>query len=774
MKRLIVVLVLSTQIVRADSLVEFADEWLCESNCEYDYTGDDKVNLKDFAQLILILSTTSWGQTMTWQDDSAIASKVWQPLAMFRGKMICGETFSVGTSNGGTDNGIILTDGISADTGAMPANCYMFLNAWGIDDCGVFVTAQASGGTKSLQKSANGKTAFTTCAGVTVNGSLGRSLVDCGRHTMDTGDGAGNVERRVLLFFDYPTGAALNTARVYYSAKPADADAGNNGTWTDLFSNTCPAIDHFHGAVYIKGKGLYAMTGDGGTEPSILFCAEADIPSLITSPATWYTRWALGAGARSGWSGEQKTAYILTGGIQDSRTVDFITADGKYAYYICDALPPNLTSPNGSNRIYKVDLFDTTASAAGTMSVVKNTGILNEGWYGGISKSGLVYITTASFSGAAGWITGCDGIMEIYCIDPETGSIDCVKRIPAASNPLWTDQEWLGIGSPLMEFGGSMTAQIGGAFVSRNQDTGALWIDKSLVCGYVKKQKQQQTNIITSTDLASTLIVNGWSIYNRIAYQTGSVAVVENDILEGQTSGVQCKITGVVAAPTGGSWVGGDATGAFNVLHTDGTQYLTGDFVEGEVLAKVSGETRTPVAVVKGFQLRKYVTGADIPAGISASKALRVRCVAKGDVGSTGALLNLSAAQDSQLKGKFTTISFKLWISPTTATTGATRLAPLILFQARPYEWSLRRKTSQGEMSKGQWITISGTTFTDDAPAAQAYYIYPNYGTNSQNDIEVYLAEVEVHATSIANREIQPIDIVSSILGGRDRYNFSN
>jgi hypothetical protein len=724
--------------------------------------------------IILLACASAFPSSFTWQDDSAIASKVWQPLGMFRGKMICGETFSIGTTNGTAPpvpNGIILTDGINADAGAMPENCYMFLNAWGIDDCGVLVTAQASGGTKSLQKSANGKSAFTTCAGVTVNGSLGRSLVDCGRHTMDTGDGAGNVERRVLLFFDYPTGGAVGTARVYYSATPADADAGNNGTWTDLFSNTCPAIDHFHGSVYIKGKGLYAMTGDQSAKCSILFCAEADIPSLITSPATWYTRWALGTGARSGWSTEQHTAYILTGGVQDSRSVDFITADGKYAYYICDALASNLTNPNGSNRIYKVDLFNTTESAAGTRTILKNTGILNEGWYGGASKSGLVYITTAPFSSATGWIQDCDGIAEIYCIDPETDAVSLVKRIPAASNPLFIEQEYLGLSSPLMEFGGSMVASMSMAFTSRNADTGALWMDKPIVCGYVKKQKQQQTNIITTTDLASALVVNGWSIYNRIAYQTGSVAVVENDILEGQTSLVQCKITGVVAAPTTGSWVGGDATGAFNVLHTDGAQYLTGDFVEGEVLSKVVGETRTPVAVVKGFQLRNYVTGASIPAGISATKALRVRCIAKGDVGSTGALLNLGAAQNNQLKGKFTTITYKLWISQNTATTGTTRLDPIILFQARPYEWTMRRKASQGTMLKGQWLTISGTTFTDDAPAAQAYYIYPNYGPDSQNDIEVYLAEVELHATSIANREIINMP-TSTPLRLRERYSF--
>jgi peptidoglycan/xylan/chitin deacetylase (PgdA/CDA1 family) len=59
MKRVITVVLLSTSIVRADSLVEFAEQWLCESDCTYDYTGDSNVNLRDFA-VIAVMGALTW------------------------------------------------------------------------------------------------------------------------------------------------------------------------------------------------------------------------------------------------------------------------------------------------------------------------------------------------------------------------------------------------------------------------------------------------------------------------------------------------------------------------------------------------------------------------------------------------------------------------------------------------------------------------------------------------------------------------------------------
>lgn len=56
MKRLIVILLVCTTC-RADSLAEFSEWWLCEQDCKYDYTGDNTVNLKDFAIWALMYSS---------------------------------------------------------------------------------------------------------------------------------------------------------------------------------------------------------------------------------------------------------------------------------------------------------------------------------------------------------------------------------------------------------------------------------------------------------------------------------------------------------------------------------------------------------------------------------------------------------------------------------------------------------------------------------------------------------------------------------------------
>ena len=104
-----------------------------------------------------------------------------------------------------------------------------------------------------------------------------------------------------------------------------------------------------------------------------------------------------------------------------------------------DAQPINLINHNGSQRIYKVDLYDTNDSAAGTITLLKGDGILNYGWYGGVSKSGLIYLTTAPYSGATTWLEGCNDTLEVYCIGKPSGKTGTATR--AFSSASWPSRK---------------------------------------------------------------------------------------------------------------------------------------------------------------------------------------------------------------------------------------------------------------------------------------------------------------------------------------------
>jgi hypothetical protein len=86
-----------------------------------DLTGDGKVDFKDFSVLAsqwltnknsadLLVMTGEWLTDVSdsnntvpfgiWKDNNATAAKVWNPLCLFRGKLICCERWYTGTTNG--------------------------------------------------------------------------------------------------------------------------------------------------------------------------------------------------------------------------------------------------------------------------------------------------------------------------------------------------------------------------------------------------------------------------------------------------------------------------------------------------------------------------------------------------------------------------------------------------------------------------------------------------------------------------------------------------
>jgi hypothetical protein len=646
----------------------------------------------------------------------------------------------------------VLTDGVTSEIGAQPNNCTYLGTAWGIDDVGLFVRVNETN--RTLQKSPDGISPFVT---IKINGtaidagtSLERSLVDCGRHLVSDGLG-GIVEKRVLLYFARFIPPNLGTDHVYVSVTENDADAGNNGTWTDLFGKTLPAIGHCHGGVYIKGKGLYVMTGDADKASSILFCAEADIGSLVDNPDTWYSRWALGANDRASWSGTVKTDYILAGNAQDWRTVDFVTANNRYAYFMPDAQPINLINHNGSQRIYKVDLYDTNDSAAGTITLLKGDGILNYGWYGGVSKSGLIYLTTAPYSGATTWLEGCNDTLEVYCIDSNTDEVKVVKRIPAAPNPPFASLANFCILSRLIEFGGSMMANLDRYFISPQDSSGDRW-NYSLLCGKVLEQNEPDTNsippnIITATTLADTLYPS--TIYsstrNRMVFNSGRSVIAPGNTIKGGTSGATAKLTMTpVTIMTNPGW-GGTTTGDFQL--TD----INGVFKEGEDI--LVGVNQTPSAKIVGFTTWEIVDSTKVPAGWN-GEAVRYASVAKSLPLATGLLLKLSNAQTADLEGEFVTFSCKVWIHPDTdtGTNKTTSLRPYFYFQVRPFEWTAGR-AYRSALKKGEWITVYGSTFVKRGATIQNYFFYPDGSVNSGNTVLIYIADFQLVKGTIPNNQ---------------------
>ena len=780
-------------------------------------------------KIILVCVLVLWSaafSAMKWQDDSAIASKVWYPQTKFEGRLVCAHKISTGDINGTViKNGIVLTDGRNHTLGAQPLLSTNILQMWGVDGVGIFSHSLSSAAAYSIQKSPDGIQPFVKCDDITAStNSLGRSFVDCGRHTV------AGVEKRILLYFQYPTAdIAAGTAKVFVSAEAVDAEAGDNGKWDELFSEVAAAIRHFHGGVYIKDKGLYVFTGDASptTAASILFagdkghkgfhssatasdtvltdntaswttdelkdrtiynvtdgtsgvitanaattvtvglggmtwsqgdiCAiDSDIGELVKAPATWFDRWCLGDGDRDEWAADHKSAWILGGNSQTWRTVDLVTADNKSAYWIPDSAANGLPNATTSNRVYKLNLEDTGTDKPGTVSVLKDDGIFNFGWYGGASTSGLVYLTTQSTMNEeeTGWWEGNNGIPEIYCIDPETDEIASVKKFPSNGIAPWTAFAWVGIKSGLMEFGGSMTALNGLVGHTVLDSSGDEWNIPSVVVGRCEKQKAPTANVITATTLATTL--HAANVYgetrNRISFTGGKSIIAVNDVIRGKTSLATGTVREAVNITANAGW-GGTTTGNFQIYP------VTGMFLEGEdiqVVTAGSPPTYTDAAVVNGFFIWQFLPADSVTAETGyAGEVVRYTGIAKAVPAATGLRLNLSAAQQKSLRGQFVTFSVKMWIDPSTevGTTDGTTLKPYFFMQTRPNQFTMFRKY-YGSLKTGQWIDLSCTTYVGKYATVIDFLFYPHSSLNSGNNQLLYIRDFQLVKSAMPNSSI--------------------
>jgi hypothetical protein len=463
-----------------------------------DLNNDEIVDFRDLAILAsewlqpdqpqIGMQNSPSPQVVTWYDDSAMASKHRAPRLVFNRWLIGGDSAEMATY------GINIFDGQFTKTGGkLPAG--LTLNhMWGIVNCGIFCQATLANANQILKSNTGFDDFRVVLEPKPINRScLARSLVDCGRHVLNApNDSYGNVDRRVLIYLEYTDNKdGLTPPRIWYSAEPNGASAGDTGTWHDLFGADSPAIRHFHGGIYVQGKGLYVFTGDAGNkQASILFCSKDDFNDLIENSTTWYhTYWQLGAGDRAGWSGPISTDHILTGNTLASRTVELVTADSKVGYYIPDNDP--LAS---GNSIIRVNFYDTSRYACGSSSYLKHNGIQNFGWYGGASKTGLVYLSTIGYWGTTDFVQNNNRYCEIWCIDSKTEEFGIVKRIPRQDyDPVRglypADNVGAGLARGLLDYGGSMFGRLGLTVFS--YETGDTDYFEHVFCGSVLRQEEQ-------------------------------------------------------------------------------------------------------------------------------------------------------------------------------------------------------------------------------------------------------------------------------------------
>lgn len=461
---------------------------------------------------------------------------------MPRGQLVGGGDYEM--SNSG--RGVVLQRANHCYQGGKIYNLASVSGMVGIDDVGLFALCNKSA-VQELQKSSNGITDFSLVLapadGLRGEHLSSRQLIDCGRHTIS------GTEKRVLLFTEYPNAATATGefhSRVWVSAEAVDADAGNAGTWTLLFGEgvECGAIRHWHGGIYVKNKGLYLFTGDAGSAASILFCAEADMGTFLASPATWYAadHWALeNAAARSGWAENFKSAHVLFGNSQNARTVELVTADSRVGYYIPDREP--VQTGFTSQDLLKVDFYDTTDSAAGTVSVLRS-GLTSVGWFGGIDKRGTVYLSTYIKRNAenTGWLgEGYSNSLDVYAIDSESESF---QKIKSYAPKILAAGRVYGLDEPLNEYGGAVFSALTGMSAI---EAGDSWSDRPVMCGFVLRQKRFADNILTNGRFTSPFS-SGWatgSSTNVLCIDQGLAAgIAIGDTVTGNTSGA----TGVVSS----------------------------------------------------------------------------------------------------------------------------------------------------------------------------------------------------------------------------------
>lgn len=691
---------------------------------------------------------------MKWHDDSAMASKFPVPRTVFHGQLIGGEEQEIVSASHGLSmwDGKFHTHGMKNglsgnETGQM----------WGVDGVGIFrQSIDASPANTYLRKSKTGYDDWDTITDLTQAGiyrdSVGRSLIDCGYHTFDySPDAHGSIRRRVLLYCEYVDnpvvdGHRVDAGKIWFSVEP-DATAGDVGTWHELFPGmtVMAEIRHFHGGIYVRGKGLYVFTGDSDVGSSILYCPEAEIDNLInasvTSATTYFDHWCLGDGDRDLWSGDYSDDWILGGNSQDFRTVDMLTVDSKYGYYISD------TTDSNGHYIRKVDFFDGATNNPGSVADIGSGGIPGVGWYGVAAKNGLIYITTGTWWNTDDWLAGSNGYSEIWCIDPEDDSCAMVKHAEVR-DPDPPDSTEIRPNYPPIEYGGTIFVvypkQFFGDFIGD-----IPYRYDYVFAGYCQKQKKIASAMNTNGSFESGNITGfTFDVYtNKISYDNGVNQINVSDVVVGVTSGASATVSAIT---TTGAW-DGSAYGVINFTQST----ISGVFIPDETI-KV-GSTNS--ADIVGIATTEVIAD---PTGGIGGNVLRV-VLKNSDLTNTANLkfaVDISSANQEALSHQAMTFGCKIYIAGTSD--DATTFSPSIYPVWTPGGFNQYRNQTMA-FTKDAWHSISSSIIAGDTGMSQMRFYLDGYANDDDDYAVYYLTDFQIIAGAIRNDEIEEIDYVPSV-----------
>lgn len=704
---------------------------------------------------LLLLAGMAWGATISkWQDDSAMATKFPQPRTVYQGKLVGGYKTSITAATKGLSlwNGVSYEWGGSISTSTSGEKCGQM---WGIDGVGLFAINYKDSATMHthLFKSATGATFTSVLTPTAMAGrdALARSLIDLGRHTLSAG------ERRVLLFCEY-----VNTGGgdIWVSKEANDADAGNNGTWSKLFASAATAVRHFHGGVYVKGKGLYVFTGDSGITStndhcSILFCAEADIPTLIDSPSTFFAadHWALTTGDRDSWDVDYSSNYILIGNTQQARTVDLLTVDGLYGYYVCDSPTP------GGNPINKVNFNATSATHPGTISTIRSNGFYGLGWYGCTSKQGLIYITSRTRYETTDWREGCRPTSDIWCINPDSDTARLVKSFPVLDTTPPTEYE-MGPLSYLFEYGGTIMGLMPQNFFEYH--LGDTSTTDMPFYGFCLKQQRPVANLVTngSFQTGDTTGFTFGSSMNKLSFDAGTDEVTAGQYIAGATSGATALVA--VITVSSGAWATDDAAGYLS-LTAGGMQ---GVFIPDEKIkfgaTRAAALAGTNCADVVGFATSEVIAASSVPALGASGNVMRV-ALKNLSLPSTANLkfyLTPPATIPDTIKNRPLTFSCNLFLDSTTDADVASPAQAV-----NPYitaiggnESNIKIRSKSMQMTRGVWHRVSSSIISKTTSTYYFEFMLDGYAENDGSYAVMYFTEFGLYPGSLLNGHIKQLD----------------
>jgi hypothetical protein len=633
------------------------------------------------------------------------------------------------------DGGLHVYDGRETRFGTQLAEIAgsSILQSWAVPNVGIFIATQSTGANVFIQKVTNPDDRDSIGVRVLDAGldTLGRCFVDCGWHTLAAGD------RHVLLYFEYGATGDMN---VQVSKEATDATAGDSGTWSQLFIADAVGIDHFHGGTYVKGKGLYVFTGDGGSEAfaaAICFAAEGSaFISLIDDAETWYAadHWALGD--RSVWPAQQDPDFVVGAGFQTWRTVDLVTADGRNAYWI----PDHASGTSDIMNLNKLDLYDTTDSLGGTLSVLK-TNLQNIGWYGGTSQSGLVYLSTATVPDTPNMNDSSD----IWVIDPEDDSFALVKTTHADEDPLTTG---FYLQTPLFEYGGAMFGRWLQDKFNPIKAGVPLYPDAQL-CGRVDKQKKATVDILAEIGSFQSGDQTGWAdspSNDRIAFDAGTVEISIDDDIVGSISGATATVSAVDL--DSGAW-DGSGVGTISFDHDS----VVGVFQENELIKVGAVENAT----VNGILTLEVIAD---PTGQLGGNVLRIVSLNQGGLPafSAGPRPVLTTPMLEYIIGNYVTFSAKLWVDPSSDD----------FVQLGLYNWSssdvgaktkLFRKTSSKAYLTSSWVDIHLASIASRGSASPVnqYKFIIDDTDNGGKYLLAYVTDFQIVKGAVPNNEIERI-----------------